>query len=79
MSKDLMKFILVKIWIQNVGDIDLNMSSAIENSRKFQTQQKVQPQWQQHHCNQTLGQHPHKKQTLKNVCDDAKVALNSKP
>jgi hypothetical protein len=32
-EQDLMEFYLVKIWIQNVGDIDLKMISAAENSQ----------------------------------------------
>jgi hypothetical protein len=47
------------------------MISAVENSSKFQTQQKVQPQWEQHQPN--FRANTHKKQTLKNVCDDGKL------
>jgi hypothetical protein len=31
-----MEFIFGKIWIQNVGDIDLKVISAAENSNQFQ-------------------------------------------
>jgi hypothetical protein len=32
-EQDLMEFYLVKIWIQNVGDIDFKMISTAENSK----------------------------------------------
>jgi hypothetical protein len=35
-EQDLMDLILVKIWIQNVGDIDFKVISTAGNSNEFQ-------------------------------------------
>jgi hypothetical protein len=35
-EQDLMEFILGKIWIQNVGEIDFKVITDAENSNRFQ-------------------------------------------
>ncbi len=42
---------LVKIWIQNVGDIDFKVISAAENSNKFQKNQVLEGKISRGHGN----------------------------